>query len=161
MQSICEICALLNRFIENQSLVLEPEWKASKEAGRLDESLRRKLKYCEEVEGMMWHRGLWGLATRDPTALYRVAQYRPTRNDRDRVHGIQQVFGFRLGASDPALTGANLVFSRFLLENQLGEAILKKFPVLSQLHVYDETVELGCGWRVSPSSRVQHFDIGM
>jgi len=99
---------------------------------------------------MMWHRGLWGLATRDLTALYRVVQYRQTRNDRDRVHGIQRVFGFRLGASDPALAGANLVFSRFLLENQLGEAILKKFPVLSQLHVYDETVELGV-WLASQS----------
>ena len=112
-------------------------------------SLHWKLEYCEEIEGTMRHTGLLGLATQDPIALYRVAQYRQIINDQDRVYGIQQVFGFRLDASDPALAGTNIVFSRFLLENQFGEVILKKFPVLSQLHVYNEPVELGCGWRVS------------
>ncbi|RDW62185.1 hypothetical protein BP6252_11618 [Coleophoma cylindrospora] len=113
-------------------------------------------KFLNEVNTMIKQRGLSALATNNPIALYGIAFSRRTSRDEDRVYGIEQVFGLRLGVS---ASRAKKSYNRFELEAQLGSRILKKFPVLSQLHVYTEPVEPLRGWRVSSSSRIPDLDV--
>ena len=81
---------------------------------------------------MLNRRGLLALATQNPIALYNTAQYRKSSLDWDRVYGIQQVFGFRLGASAPHVSNSRAKsFNRFVLEDQLGAASLVKYPIVS------------------------------
>jgi hypothetical protein len=108
---------------------------------------------------MIIHRGLSALATRNPIALYGIASYRRTSRDVDRIYGIEQVFGFRLGASTGGSLTAKKSYNRFFLEAQLGLKVLQMFPVLSQLHIYTEPVELGRGWRASSASRIPDLDL--
>jgi hypothetical protein len=108
---------------------------------------------------MITKRGLSALASQNCIALYQVAGYRRTQEDWDRVYGIQQVFDLRLGASANPNMGMKTTRNLLFLENQLGTEILRKHPVLSQMHVFTEPVEEGRGWRIGPSSRIPRLDI--
>lgn len=109
---------------------------------------------------MLTQRGLSALASRNPMALYHVAQYRHTRNDKDRVYGIQQIFALRLGESVPGCHDLDpKVFNRFNLEDQLGAALVQQYPVASQLHNLTEPADRGSGWRINASSTVPKLDI--
>lgn len=98
--------------------------------------------------------GLLELADRCPIALLTAARHRETGpgNTTDRVYGIMQVLGLRLGNSRP---GAKSDDSYTLenLEDELGVALMTKDPMLSQLHVYQTTLPVGKGWRVTQESR--------
>ena len=109
---------------------------------------------------MLSRRGILALATRSPIALYNIAQYRTSRLDQDRIYGIQQIFDLRLGASAPGVSESRLKsFNRFVLEDELGAAVLIKYHVASQIHVFNEPVEEGRDWRFSASSTVPSLDI--
>jgi len=120
--------------------------------------LRRKC--LTDINMMVIHRGLSALESGNPIALYGIASYRRTSKEEDRVYAIGQVFGFKLGASAGAQHQAKEFYNRFDLEVQLGSKILEDLPVLSQLHVFTEPVELGRGWRVSAASRIRDLDLG-
>lgn len=160
LEGLWNICGSLSKACATERLIVDPLCEANEAASKIDDDLLRWLKYLRDVEGMMNVRGFIALAGRNPIELYRVAQYRPTRHDQDRVYGIQQVFGFRLGATAPGRSSSKRnPYNRYVLENQLGSAILMKYPVASQLHVFSGPVEEGRGWRISPSSRVPRLDI--
>ena len=165
LDSLCSICASIGRVCDNEYRIVDAQLKTiyagrkGEDSSQSFERLSLHWKYLWEIRLMMSQRGLLALATRNPMALYGVAQYRRTRNDQDRMYGIQQVFGLSLGASAPNYTGSKLKFDRFVLEDQLGSGILAKYPVASQLHVFREPVEEGRGWRPSPSSAIPAFSI--
>lgn len=98
--------------------------------------------------------GLLELGDGCPTALLTAARHRKTgpNNTTDRVYGIMQVFGLRLGRSRP---GAKSDDSYTLedLEDELGVALMTKDPMLSQLHTYQTAPPVGKGWRVTQESR--------
>ena len=151
LQTLCDASITLNRVIESERPIVLAQW----ESDRSNPDVCKREKYLRDVYGMLNRRGLLALATRNPIALYNTAQYRKSSLDWDRVYGIQQVFGFRLGASAPHVSNSRAKsFNRFVLEDQLGAAILVKYPVASQLHVFTEPVEEGRGWRVGASSNV-------
>lgn len=110
-----------------------------------------------EIKSMLRDRGLVALASRNPMALYAAAAYRKTRNEIDRVYAIQQVFGLRLGSSAPGYS--NRPVHLVMLEFELGARMLEKYPVLSQMHVFNEPVEPGRGWKISMSSRLPDPDL--
>lgn len=156
LEALCIVSTILNQVIESERPIIQARWQADK----ANADICKCLKYLEDVYGMLNQRGLLALATRNPIALYNIAQYRRTMSDQDRVYGIQQVFGFRLGNSAPGVSNArSKPFDRFVLEDELGAAILVKYPVASQLHMFTEPVEEGRAWRVSGSSTVPSLKI--
>lgn len=156
LEALCIVSTILNQVIESERPIIQAQWQADK----ANPDICKRLKYLEDVYGMLNQRGLLALATRNPIALYNIAQYRRTMSDQDRVYGIQQIFGFRLGNSAPGVSNArSKPFNRFVLEDELGAAILVKYPVASQLHIFTEPVEEGRGWRVSGSSTVPNLEI--
>ena len=80
--------------------------------------------------------------------LYSAARYRTTTNPLDRIYGIMQVFGLRLGASREP--GKNFTLPE--LEDQLGEALNTVSPTTAQMHVHQIPPPLGSAWRPSSSS---------
>lgn len=102
---------------------------------------------------MIERSGLAALAMENPMALYTVASNRLTSRPVDRVYGIMQVFDFQLGISAPhADKGASPNLPE--LELQLGQELLTKYPIMSQLHVHTQPARQGQAWRVSSNSRV-------
>ena len=155
LHDLCAWCSTLQSACSNPVFTGEPSWARGKFTTHEPLQLRRK--YQLQVEGMINHRGLSALGTHSPIALLGAASYRKSRNEMDRVYAIQQVFDLRLGTSAP---GANYRgIPLLVLENDLGAGILALYPVLSQLHVFTEPVELGRGWRISGMSRVP--DLGL
>lgn len=156
LEALCTVSTTLNQVIKSERPTVEARWQADKD----DSVLLKRLNYLDDVYYMLNQRGLLALATRNPIALYNIAQYRKTTRDPDRVYGIQQIFELRLGTSAPGVSeSSSKHFNRFVLEDQLGAAILVKYSVASQLHVFTEPVEEGRGWRVSGASTVPSLDI--
>lgn len=154
--ALCSIAATLNEVVDREQPSALERWKAD----RNNPNVIRQLKYLQELSWMLMQRGLPALASRNPMALYNVAQYRRTRNDKDRVYGIQQIFNFRLGASSRGYQEMDPnVFNRFNLENQLGAALVEHYPVASQLHNFQQPADKGSGWRINASSTVPRLQI--
>jgi hypothetical protein len=81
-------------------------------------------------------------------ALLTPVRFRKAREDQDHIYGIMQVFGYRLGTSDPNSDQAQS-YTRAELADQLGAALLQDRPIRSQLHVFTEPVAR------SPSTKVR------
>lgn len=109
-------------------------------------------KTCWEIEELIGQKGFPALHSNNPMILYAAAGKRTARYDFDYVYGIQQVFGFRLGNSRPGFT--QRTYSRSELQVQMGAALINKYPVQSQMHVFSMPVEDGQGWSMSLSSRL-------
>ncbi|KAL8644562.1 MAG: hypothetical protein Q9226_007700 [Calogaya cf. arnoldii] len=153
---LCSIAATLNEIVDREQPAALERW----EADRNNPIVIKQWKYLGEVSTMLIQRGLSALASRNSIALYHVAQYRRTRNDKDRVYGIQQIFDLRLGASAPGRYELDPnVFNRFNLEDQLGAALVQHYPVVSQMHSFQEPADKGSGWRINASSTVPGLEI--
>lgn len=106
-----------------------------------------------ELIEIIEEKGLAALAVENPMALYTAASNRVTTRPEDRIYGIMQVFNFTLGISAPDVKH-DATFDLPKLELQLGQQLLQDYPMMSQLHVHCQPVDLGQGWRVSSSSVV-------
>jgi len=98
-------------------------------------------------------KGLVALRSRNSMALLGAATLRKASVATDRVYGIQQVFGFRLGKSS-LLAQPGQAFTLQELENQLGENLLLYEPILSQTHVFLEHVPPNDRWKMNSHSVV-------
>ena len=155
LADLCEWSNILQKACSNWDITGQTYWEKMETTS--SEELRLRRKYLVEVETMITHRSLTALASRNPIALYGAACYRKTRDDMDRVYAIEQVFDLRLGKSAPG--APHRTVHPLSLQNELGASILEKYPVLSQLHVFTEPVELGRGWRISGSSRIPNLSL--
>ncbi|KAL8811730.1 MAG: hypothetical protein Q9200_001563 [Gallowayella weberi] len=156
LATLCSISAALAEIVAAERASVSKSWQAD----MTNASLLRQERFLDDVNGMLIQRGVTALASRSPIALYNAAQYRRTRDDKDRVYGIQQVFGFRLGASAPGCNELDpKAFNRHNLEDQLGAALVENYPVASQLHNFTEPADEGTGWRISSSSIVPRLEI--
>jgi len=85
--------------------------------------------------------GLAALARSNPMILYTAARYRAPTHELDRVYGIMQIFQLRLGHAAPGATTTDpttpLTLSK--LETELGMELLRRYPIMSQLHVIAES----------------------
>lgn len=108
------------------------------------------------IINLLQRTGLSALASGNPMTLYSISSTRQVTYELDRIYGIMQVFGFRLGLSadnaDPQHE-----FSLSELEDEFGVALLDKFPVLSQLYVFTDRPSLGKGWHLSCTSAIPRF----
>lgn len=104
---------------------------------------------CSLMEGV----GLSAIATGNCIAAIPASSQRITTREVDRIYGIQQIFGFRLGITLPGATpptGSD--FTREELELQFSQTLLASYPLLSQLHVFTSPVQFGYGWRLNSNS---------
>lgn len=106
-----------------------------------------------ELRGLFEGFGFSDFFQGSPLKLLAAAQHRHTQPDRqnDRVYAIMQVFDLRLGKSNPSANQAHL-FSLDELEDELGAALLKKYPVMSQMHIHALPSAHAKGWRFSRRS---------
>jgi hypothetical protein len=107
---------------------------------------------------MVEESGLQELFWGAPMVLLTAAQHRYTGPDRqeDRIYGIMQVFGFQLGKSAPGVD-PHRHFKLPELEDQLGAALLEKYPVMSQLHIHNLPPTPGKGWRIGSHSSIPNI----
>ncbi|KAK7704005.1 hypothetical protein SLS57_010659 [Botryosphaeria dothidea] len=91
--------------------------------------------------------GLAACAANQPMAILAAAYYRTTERVNDRVYGIMQIFGFKLGKSRPGAPSGDDQYTLLQLEDELGAALLHHYPVLSQLHIHSRDTETRRGWR--------------
>lgn len=94
--------------------------------------------------------GLYSRIWVNPMLLFSAAKHRETREPRDRVYGIMQVYDFKLGAS----AHPDRVFSLDDLEFQLAAAHNTRSPLLAQLFVHSKAIELGKCWRMDSGSQL-------
>lgn len=92
--------------------------------------------------------GLPSLNSTNAVVLYPIARFRRTRHPLDRVYGIMQIYGLRLGES--AQPGRSFTLDE--LETQLAAALNAKSPLYAQLLVHTKPSEPGKCWRVNPFS---------
>ena len=109
----------------------------------------------QQLLEMLHRTGLSALWYNTPMALLGVSYHRNTTRELDRVYGIMQVFGsdFRVGLArddvDP-----NYVYDLAELEDEMGAAVIERYPVLSQMHIYLEQPGFSRGWCVRGNSTI-------
>lgn len=128
--------------------------------GRIDEAIRRSLAdkrinipscILQKLECIQRKMNRLGLRAGDnPVVLYSSAGYRKTTREEDRIYGIMQIFGFRLGKS--AAPGS--FFSLPELEIQFAEALNAKSPVWAQLFIHGSEQAAGRHWCINQSSHL-------
>ena len=105
-----------------------------------------------KIQDLIRRSGLRLLHSDNPATLYTGARFRSTAHEIDRIYGIMQIFKFRLGAAAPQKT--KKIFQLDELEDQLGAALLEKWPVRSQMHIHTEPAPCGRAWRVGQTSEL-------
>lgn len=106
----------------------------------------------EDASNLIADRGIEALEDSNPLAVYRVAQARKTTQIEDRVYGIQQIFGLRVGKTSVSAK-IDRTFTLLDLENEIGESLLLEHPILSQLHVFTQNLPVQDRWRFHHCSR--------
>ncbi|KAH6949746.1 heterokaryon incompatibility protein-domain-containing protein [Ilyonectria sp. MPI-CAGE-AT-0026] len=109
---------------------------------------------CTQLHPWIWqttrtlidNAGLRQLQSHNPLVLLSVSARRTTKRPSDRVYGIMQVFGLRLGNSATGVDPKQ-EFSLPELENQLSLQITCAFPTLSQLFLHRNKPATGRAWR--------------
>ncbi|KAK8133117.1 hypothetical protein PG999_001290 [Apiospora kogelbergensis] len=86
----------------------------------------------------------------NPIILYSAAGCRQTKYKEDRIYGIMQVFGFRLGKT----TKPGTHYTLQELEKQFAIALHERSAVWAQLFVHTQPQLPGYHWCISQSSRL-------
>lgn len=111
--------------------------------------LARKSSYTK-VLSLIERLGLYHGPWENPVLLYGAARHRTTRNPNDRVYGIMQVYGFRLGSS----AHPDHTFTLADLEIQLARAHNARSALSAQLFVHTRIIEVGDCWRIDSQSKL-------
>ena len=98
--------------------------------------------------------GLAALFCNNPMGLLGVSYNRNPTNELDRVYGIMQTLGTNFRVGSALHPNSSHKYTLQELEDEFGAAILRTYPVLSQMHVHLEAPAVGKGWRVQGSSRI-------
>lgn len=107
----------------------------------------------DEVDALYEASGLQSLTDmRYERELLACARHRKTTREHDRVYGIMQVFGYRLGASRPGCEENSYTLEELL--DQLGTALLSHYPIESQLYVLRSPAKAGAAWRIGMDTAV-------
>ena len=105
---------------------------------------------AEEIQLTLETTGFFFSWTNNPNLQYGLARHRITKHPLDRIYGIMQIYGFRLGES--AHPGAGV--SMLDLELELGKTLIKQSAILSQWFVHTEEPRPGLSWLITQNSQV-------
>ncbi|KAF2252741.1 hypothetical protein BU26DRAFT_208558 [Trematosphaeria pertusa] len=136
-------------------LTLCSYWKNA--CARVSASPLTEEKDYEAAIRLIEERGLSALYSRQELHIYIAAQSRTATRSEDRIYGIQQIFGLRLGNTAPVASGK--VFNFIQLEAQLAKTLLLQYPIQSQMHVFRSHVPPRARWRVQPCSQTLSEDL--
>ncbi|KAF2245029.1 hypothetical protein BU26DRAFT_522719 [Trematosphaeria pertusa] len=102
--------------------------------------------------------GCAALKTRIPTILLSASQKRKIgpKNTNDRVYGIMQAFGLKLGVSEPD-SPPHAIYDLETLEDQLGAKLMETTPAMSQLFTHSKPAPVGKAWRMSYNTFIPHL----
>lgn len=113
----------------------------------------------KDIRSLLICSGLAALSSANSLLVYTATSHRTCMKDEDRIYGIQQIFGARVGTSSLS-SAPGISYTRAELEIQLGEHLLRHYPVLRQLHLFTEKAPLGLAWLVRPKSAVPPYLMG-
>ena len=105
---------------------------------------------AENLQSKIEAAGLHFLYSSNPNVQYGVAHFRQTTYELDRIYGIMQIYGLRLGESKQP--GVKPTLEQ--LEDELGRTLLLSSPVLSQMFTHRTLPRQGKRWRITQNSRV-------
>lgn len=105
-------------------------------------------RYMADILKQLERTGL--LAIDNPVLLYSAASFRQASKEDDRIYGIMQVFGFKLGKS----IAPGTQYSLPELEVQFANALVAKSPVWAQLFVHTQSQPPGRHWCISQSVKL-------
>ncbi|KAJ4176197.1 hypothetical protein NW767_015526 [Fusarium falciforme] len=92
----------------------------------------------------------------NPLMLLQASHRRTCYEKTDRVRGIMQVFGLRLGESSPNhIPGKTYSLSE--LEDQLASELLRMYPISSQLFIQDRACPPRRAWRINANMTMMRF----
>lgn len=104
-----------------------------------------------DIEDRISYAGLRsGQPSSNPNVQYSAAKFRQTQYAEDRIYGIMQIYGIRVGQSirpndQPSLDS---------LIEEFGLAINAKSPVIGQLFVHADETKTGLSWCITEQSTV-------
>ncbi|KAK8041593.1 hypothetical protein PG994_014600 [Apiospora phragmitis] len=127
------------------------------EAEDFKQTLREKVGFLEAVQGQ--NPAYYLQAGRpdlgNPFALLVASQHRTVRpqNQNDRVYGIMQIYDLKLGKSSPSHMG-DRAYTLEELKDQLGAALVTKYPIASQLIFQSKDCPDWKAWRANSAMRL-------
>lgn len=115
----------------------------------------KQLNYDMGVTDLIDEFGLADFRLYFPMTILAAGHFRQTgpHNHEDRVYEIMQVLELQLVKSNPS-ADPNRHFTLNELEDELGQALLKKYPVMSQLHCHASQPEAGKAWHIVHHSTI-------
>ncbi|KAI3391116.1 hypothetical protein diail_7939 [Diaporthe ilicicola] len=90
------------------------------------------------------------MACNNPNIPYSLARYRECKEEEDRMYGVMQVYGFRLGKS----VKPHLKFGLDELSVQFAKTLNQQYPVIAQMFIHTVVPERGRSWRITPECDV-------
>ncbi|KAK8133121.1 hypothetical protein PG999_001294 [Apiospora kogelbergensis] len=108
---------------------------------------------CTNIHQAVQQRALPELIHVNKLGLYAAAGRRTASEPLDYIYGIQQIFGYRVGATRVD-TDPNQDWTLGDLEEELAREIIADCPVRSQMHVFQQPMSYGKRWHISRSSHV-------
>lgn len=85
------------------------------------------------------------MACNNPNIPYSLARYRECKEEEDRIYGVMQVYGFRLGKS----VQPHINFSLDELNVQFVKTLNETYPVISQMFIHAAVPERGRSWKIT------------
>lgn len=85
------------------------------------------------------------MACNNPNIPYSLARYRECKEEEDRIYGVMQVYGFRLGKS----VQPHMNFRLNELNVQFVKTLNETYPVISQMFVHTAVPERGRSWKIT------------
>lgn len=113
------------------------------------------LQRLEQLGNLQKLKGLDALSIEFPHTAYSLAQHRQTSKPEDRIHGIVQTYGISCGPLPP---GGDPISRLHALEDEFGEKLVAKSPVLSQLFIHSGVDTPRRSWLITQKCKVDdHF----
>jgi hypothetical protein len=108
-------------------------------------------KTASKLQNTIERVGCHFLYTSNPNVQYSAARFRKTSYELDRIYGIMQIYGLKLGESKGPYEVKPTLDQ---LEDEFGVALMSRSPVLAQMFTHIRTPTQGKSWRITQYSRV-------
>ncbi|KAI0380332.1 hypothetical protein F5Y04DRAFT_271584 [Hypomontagnella monticulosa] len=110
----------------------------------------RMVQKLEQLITLQKLKGLEALDIEFPNTAYSLAQHRQVSKLEDRIHGIVQTYGISCGPLPP---GGDPISRLHTLEDEFGEKLVAKSPVLSQLFIHSGEEHPRKSWLITQKCR--------